>query len=149
MSEPGPYGGYAVEIVRKGSPAARVTVASSEDVVSLVGEELRGKDREHLLCLHLDARSQVLGVETVGIGTVDTTIAHPREVFKGAIVAGASSIVLVHNHPSDVPTPGPADLEVTRQLAEAGRLLGIPVRDHVVVGGEDYVSMADEGLVDF
>jgi DNA repair protein RadC len=118
-------------------------------VVALVGAELRAKDREHFLCVHLDARVQVIGVETITIGTVDTAYAHPREVFKGAILNGASSIVLVHNHPSDIPTPSESDLELTRQLIEAGRLLGIPIQDHLILGGEDFVSMADEGLIEF
>jgi len=136
-----------MEVVRKGKPIAKITVTSSNDVVTLVGADLQAKDREHLLCLHLDVRMQVIGVETVAIGSVDTANAHPREVFKAAIINGSSSVILVHNHPSDVPTPSAADLEVTRQLGEAGRLLGI--QDHVIIGGEEFVSMADEGLVNF
>lgn len=101
------------------------------------------------MCIHLNVRMQVIGVETVSIGSVDTTIVHPREVFKGAILNGASSIVLVHNHPSDIPEPSDADVQVTQELIAAGRLLRIPVQDHIIIGGEDYFSMAEKGILDF
>jgi len=92
---------------------------------------------------------QVIGVETISVGLVDTTVVHPREVFKGAILNGSSSIVLVHNHPSDIPEPGGADVQVTQELISAGRLLHIPVQDHIIIGGDNYFSMADKEILDF
>ncbi|MBM3237420.1 hypothetical protein FJZ31_14110 [Candidatus Poribacteria bacterium] len=143
------YSGYAIEVVRKGKPTQKVAIESAEDVVAFVGGELRLKDREHLLSIHLNVRMQVIGVETVSIGSVDTTIVHPREVFKGAILNGAYSIVLVHNHPSDIPEPSNADVQVTQELIAAGRLLRLPVQGHIIIGGENYLSMAEKGILAF
>lgn len=82
----------------------------------------------------LDAKCRVLTVHTASIGSLDGTNAHPREVFKAAVLANAHSVVLGHNHPSGDPTPSPNDVAVTRRLVEAGKLIGIDVLDHVVIG---------------
>jgi DNA repair protein RadC len=85
----------------------------------------------------------------VTLGVLDSSLAHPREVFAAAIRDRASSILLVHNHPSGDPTPSPDDLAITKQLVGAGKLVGIPLLDHVIVAGDRYVSLRDDRLVDF
>jgi DNA repair protein RadC len=99
----------------------------------------------------LNTRRRLIGLETVSQGTLDTILVHPREVFKRAIAANASAVVLVHNHPSGDPTPSEADIKVTRDLIRAGQLLKIEVLDHVVIGQrtterqKDYVSLRELG----
>jgi DNA repair protein RadC len=80
-------------------------------------------------------------------GTLTSSLVHPREVFRAAILAGAAGIILVHNHPSGDPTPSADDRAVTRQMVDAGRLLGVPVYDHVILAGERYVSFAEASLL--
>jgi DNA repair protein RadC len=86
-----------------------------------------------------------VGVEEIARGTLTEVGTTPREVFKGAILTNAASIILAHNHPSGEPTPSSADIEVTREMARAGKLLGIPVRDHVIVGAEGCTSLRVSG----
>lgn len=102
---------------------------------------------ERFYVLVLDAQNQIRRVQEVTRGTLDASVIHPREVFWLAVHERAASILVVHNHPSGEPTPSPADREVTRQLVEAGRVLGIPVRDHVVLGDGRYASFLDLGLL--
>jgi DNA repair protein RadC len=83
----------------------------------------------------------------ITIGTMDTLLVHPREVFRGAIVAGASKIVLMHNHPSGDPDPSEADIKVTRDIARGGQLLKIELLDHIIVGHEKYVSLRERGYL--
>ena len=89
----------------------------------------------------------MIGIEETSRGSLTTTILHPREVFKSAILANAASIILVHNHPSGDPTPSREDIEITKRLQRAGHLLGIKVLDHIVIGREKYVSMKDDGYI--
>jgi DNA repair protein RadC len=84
---------------------------------------------------------------TISEGTLDASIVHPRDVFREAILETASGILLIHNHPSGNSSPSEEDLRITKQLVEAGRLLGIKVYDHIILAGEDYRSLADEGLI--
>jgi DNA repair protein RadC len=80
-------------------------------------------------------------------GTLDTSLVHPREVFRAAVAEASSAVILVHNHPSGDPTPSSEDRDVTRQLADAGRIIGIPVVDHLIVGDARYVSFVEAGLL--
>jgi DNA repair protein RadC len=99
--------------------------------------------------LALDSQSRVLFNSPIVItrGLLNSSLVHPREVFRSAIAAGAAGILLVHNHPSGDPTPSPEDRAVTKQLLEAGRLLDLPVYDHVIIGGARFVSFAELGLL--
>lgn len=137
-----------VRVVRE-APLARI--ASPRDVRDYLVNEMGAQEwpQERFVVLILDTQNNVRAAETVTVGILDASLAHPREVFALAVVERAASIVLAHNHPSGDPTPSAADREDTRQLVKAGRILGIPVRDHVIVGdGARYVSMLDAGLVD-
>ncbi|OFV84718.1 MAG: hypothetical protein A2W26_13655 [Acidobacteria bacterium RBG_16_64_8] len=116
-------------------------IRGPDDIVAFVGPKLRKEQREHFLVLLLNARHEVLGKETVSIGSLNASLVHPREVFKPAIVASAASVVLVHNHPSGDPEPSEEDLTLTKRLVEAGELLGVQVLDHVIVAGRGVVSL--------
>src|SRR5205085_7409354 len=111
-------------------------------------EYLADTDREHFVILMLDQKNQVIGINTVSIGSLTASIVHPRECFKPAILSNAASIICGHNHPSGDPQPSREDRALTTRLVEAGRLLGIQVLDHIIVGRDTYMSFADEGLLD-
>ena len=116
-------------------------------VYELIKEYLQGTDREQFIAIFLDSRSEVIGINTVSVGTLTESLVHPREVFKGAILANAASIIIAHNHPSGDHHASEADLAVTSKLKEAGRILGIPLEDHVVIGREGFTSFRQEGLL--
>src|SRR5947207_1067767 len=122
-----------------------------ERIADLLREENRLYDVEHFQAVLLNTRRKLIRVEQISQGTLDTILVHPREVFKLAIAANASAVVLVHNHPSGDPTPSEADIKVTRDLIRAGQLLKIEVLDHVIIGKptaerpKDYVSMRELG----
>ena len=132
-------------LVREGSLIARL--ASPKDVFDLFHKKALTWPQERFLVLHLDVQNNLHSYETVTIGTLDAAVVHPREVFRAAILANSAGILLVHNHPSGNPTPSLRDREVTRQLCEAGTILGIPVRDHVIIGNDSYSSFLDLGLL--
>ena len=117
------------------------------DVYALVKEYLQGTDREHFIALFLDSRSAVIGINTVSVGTLTESLVHPREVFKGAILANAASLIIAHNHPSGDHFPSEADRAVTAKLKESGRILGIWLEDHVVIGRDAFTSFRQEGLL--
>ncbi len=106
---------------------------------------MRYLDREHFRAVLLTTRHTVLALEQVAAGGLDSALVHPREVFKAAIRWSAAAVILVHNHPSGDPEPSPDDVRITARLAEAGRILGIEVLDHIVIGDGRYVSMRDRG----
>lgn len=119
------------------------TVITGPEDVAKVARAILPTDREGFVVLHLDARSTVRSVELVSIGSLNATIIHPREVFKAAILANAAAIVISHNHPSGDPKPSEEDLTITRRLHEAGRILGIELMDHVIVGATDFYSLRE------
>lgn len=117
------------------------------DVHRLCAPRLRDLPVEEFHVLALGSQSQVLADLCITRGILNSSLVHPREVFRAAIAEAAAGIIVVHNHPSGDPTPSADDRAVTRQLVEAGRLLDLPVYDHVVVGGERYISFAEAGLL--
>ncbi len=121
-------------------------VKTPDEVVSLVRGRLRGKKKEHFLMLLLDTRGQLLKTSEISVGSLDSSIVHPREVFKEAISASAASVIFVHNHPSGDPEPSEDDIKLTERLAQAGDIMGIDVLDHVIVGDKDYLSLKSKGL---
>jgi DNA repair protein RadC len=102
---------------------------------------MRDLPREHLRGIYLDTHNRVIHDEVISIGTINSNIVHPREVFKAAIEYNAAAIILVHNHPSGVATPSASDIEVTKQIIEAGRIIGINLLDHIVVTHSGFVSI--------
>lgn len=104
-------------------------------------------DREQFHVLMLDSKNRLIGVNLVSQGSLSTSVVHPREVFKPAIVANSAAVIFLHNHPSGCPEPSQEDRDCTRRLCEAGKILGIRVLDHVVIGQEAFFSFADSGLL--
>lgn len=125
----------------------RVTISSSDQLARLVMGRLSHLDRERFEVVLLDVKSRVIGCEVVSIGHLSGAPVHPREVFKPALEASAAAIVLVHNHPSGDPTPSRDDLAVTERLVQAGKILGIDVLDHLIIGAKQYVSLKQQGLL--
>jgi len=132
---------------RPDPPAARPRVDDPAAAAAIVVPRLAGRDREICLLLTLDTRKRLLGVVTVSVGTVDHTFMSPREVFRDALLGGAASVVVAHNHPSGDPAPSMEDRQVTRRLARAGALLGVPLVDHLVVGDPGWTSLAALGVL--
>ena len=107
-------------------------------------------DKEAIVVFLLDNKGNVKGYNLVSLGLIDQSLAHAREVFRAAVVGAAKSIVIAHNHPSGDPAPSEDDIRLTGKLIESGKILGIPVQDHVIIGiGAKYFSMRESGLKDF
>ncbi|MGQ9463866.1 MAG: RadC family protein [Candidatus Fervidibacter sp.] len=140
----------AMEIGRRsfeGNRAGKIFVRSPSDVARLLISEMRYLDRENLKAVLLNTRNAVLDVVTISVGTLNASLAHPRECFKEAIRQSAAAVIFVHNHPSGDPSPSPEDISLTRQLVEAGKLLGIEVLDHIIIGDGVFVSLKERGLM--
>ncbi|MBE3596783.1 MAG: DNA repair protein RadC [Hydrogenibacillus sp.] len=127
-------------------PKARV-IRSAGDVAQVMMDRMRYLKQEHFAVLFLNTKNELIGDKTVFVGTLDASLVHPREVFREAVRKSAQSIVLVHNHPSGDPTPSQEDRRVTARLVRAGRIMGIDVLDHVIIGDGDYVSLMALGLM--
>ncbi len=128
-------------------PEQLPSIRTPQDVATLLINEMRYFDREHFRVILLNAKNRVLSIETVSVGTLNSSAVHPRELFKPAIRNSAAAVILVHNHPSGDPTPSRQDITVTERLKEAGEILGIEVLDHVVVGDGVFVSLKEKGLI--
>ena len=136
-----------VRIVRERElPYAMEEIDGPEKVVAFTRKFLAGADREYLLALSIDNAGKLAAIEVVSIGTVNATLAEPREIFKHAILANAAGIVMVHNHPSGRCVPSEEDMETTKRIKKAGKILGIPLMDHIIVG-DGYFSFRSEGLL--
>ncbi|TEB16465.1 hypothetical protein Psfp_01293 [Pelotomaculum sp. FP] len=126
----------------------RPVITSPDDAAGLVMEEMRRLDREHFRALLLNTRNQVIGVDKVSVGTLNCSTVHPRELFRNAIKRSAASIILVHNHPSGDPAPSREDLDITGRLREAGKIVGIDVLDHIIIGDNRFTSFKAKGLIE-
>jgi len=140
--------GYGVRVVREQPelPFPKPLISGPDDIRGLLQRQLAFQDREVFCIVVLDARNQVLGVNTVSIGSVSASIVHPREVFRPAILMGASSLILSHCHPSGNPEPSKDDIELTRRLHNAGEILGIQVLDHIIIADTQFLSLKEKGL---
>ena len=138
----------ALELGRRTlEPEPRRRVVRTAAEVAAVCASMRRLDREYFRVLLLNTRHEILDVVDVSVGGLTSAPVHPREVFKEAIRRSAAAVILVHNHPSGDPEPSRDDLRITARLAEAGRILGIEVLDHVVVGDGRYVSLRERGAL--
>jgi len=138
----------AVELGRRSLAAPLSTgtrISSSADLFKHFHPILRDRKQELFKVVLLDAKNTVLKEATVSEGTLTLSLVHPREVFASAVRESAAAVIFLHNHPSGDPTPSLEDRHLTDRLVEAGRLLGIPVLDHVIIGDGRYVSFADQG----
>ncbi|MYC28962.1 MAG: JAB domain-containing protein [Chloroflexi bacterium] len=129
------------------APQDRAVINSPQDVANLLQAEMATLEQEHLRALLLNTKNQVINTVEVYVGNVNSSIVRPSEVFRPAVRDNAPSIIVVHNHPSGDPTPSPEDVAITRELVSAGKLLGIDLLDHVVIGsGGRYVSLNERRL---
>lgn len=122
-------------------------IKNPEDVLNLVKKRLKGLKKEYFLAISLDTRNHIIDIQTISIGSLNSSIVHPREVFKAAITACAASVIFIHNHPSGDPEPSEEDKKLTRRLVEAGDLLGIEVLDHIIFCDNTYLSMKASNMV--
>jgi DNA repair protein RadC len=125
----------------------RYVIRSPEDGANYVMEELRFLTQEHFVCLFLNTKNEVIHKQTIFIGSLNASIVHPRELFKEAFRRSAASMICLHNHPSGNPEPSREDIEVTRRLVECGRILGVDVLDHIIIGDKRYVSLKEKGYL--
>jgi DNA repair protein RadC len=130
-------------LVRENTGGEIIQINNDQDAYELVKEEMVNSDREIFLSIMLTVRNELIGVETVSIGSVTASILMPREVFKSAILANAVSVILCHNHPSGDLKPSREDISVTKKLIETGELLGIKVLDHLIVTHKGFKSLRD------
>ncbi|RDU35052.1 hypothetical protein DRW41_19930 [Neobacillus piezotolerans] len=125
----------------------RYVIRSPEDGANYVMNEMRFLSQEHFVCLYLNTKNQVLHKQTIFIGSLNASIVHPREVFKEAFRRSAASIICVHNHPSGDPAPSREDIEVTKRLSECGKIIGIDLLDHLIIGENKFVSLKEKGYL--
>ena len=143
-----PHGsGEGARISRPGAPEDRPEITSPEAAAEVLLPLLDGLDREHCLTLNLDTKHRLIATTTVSVGSVDHTFMAPREVFRDALLHGASALLIAHNHPSGDAEPSADDRKVTRRLTRAGELLGVEVLDHIVIGHQRWVSLARRGAL--
>lgn len=138
-----------VIVVAEEAHDERPRLQAPEDIAALpfLKKELLESDREQFICLHLNTKNALISWEVVSVGSLTTSIVHPREIFKAAILANAASVILTHNHPSGDPSPSTADMELTRRLVKAGETVGIDVLDHIILAGERHVSLKQVGIL--
>lgn len=123
-------------------------ISTPLDGAKIIKAYIGNSDREHFVIACLDTRNNITAIHTVSIGTINETSVHPREVFKIAILANSASIIIAHNHPSGDTSPSEEDVEVTKRIVYAGKILGIEVLDHIVIGDdEEYTSFKESGLM--
>jgi DNA repair protein RadC len=130
-------------LIRENTGDEIIKINKESDVYELVKDELAGSDREMLLSVMLTVKNDLIGVETVSIGSITASTVTPRDVFKSAILANAVAIIVCHNHPSGELVPSINDIAITKQLIAAGELLGIKVLDHLIVSNQGYKSLRD------
>ncbi|HUV44323.1 MAG TPA: DNA repair protein RadC [Dehalococcoidales bacterium] len=126
--------------------AEKPVLKNTEDVVRMVRSRLMGEKKEHFLELLLDTKGQLIKIAEVSVGSLDSSIVHPREVFKEAVSASAASVIFVHNHPSGDPQASDEDIGLTKRLVEAGEIMGIDVLDHVIVCDRAHLSLKAKGV---
>ena len=128
-------------------PEERVAINSPQDVANLLSGEMAALDQEHLKVLLLNTKNEVLKIQEIYVGNVNASVVRPAEVIRPAVRDNAPSIIVVHNHPSGDPTPSAEDVSITKELVSAGKLMGVELLDHVVIGnGNRYVSLNEKGL---
>ncbi|MDP3052999.1 MAG: DNA repair protein RadC [bacterium] len=133
---------YAKEKIPK-----KISLTSPQAVVNYLKEKLGRENKEHFVALLLGSRNDLLSVKDISVGTLNSSLVHPREVFASAVKNLAAYIIVAHNHPSGDPEPSQDDLIITRRLTEAGKILGIEVIDHIIVGKNGFLSFKEKGLI--
>ena len=122
-------------------------IKDPESVVRAIRASIKDKAKEHFKLILLNPRNKIIGISTISIGTLNASLVHPREVFKDAITHSAASVVLAHNHPSGDPEPSEDDIKITKKLVDSGKILGIEVLDHIIIGKNNFCSFKERGLI--
>ena len=140
---------YRVMLVKEaeGSFTSYPRYQNSRDLFESFRAEFAVLDREFFFMITLDSKNRTIGYHTISMGSLSSSIVHPREVFKPAILESSAAVIFLHNHPSGDPAPSREDRECTNRLTAAAKILGIRVLDHIVFGASDYFSFADAGLL--
>ena len=131
---------------RTGYTIGQNTIKTPEDAYRELKNKSRGEKKEHFWAIFLNVRNRIIKSAEISVGSLDASIVHPRELFKEAIAASASSIIIAHNHPSGNPEASQDDIKLSQRLKEAGNLVGIEVVDHIIIGDGQYISLRREGL---
>lgn len=138
----------SIKMVREASVLYDIRkIGSPKDAVELGEKFLGDADREQLIVCCLDTKNQPTAINIVSIGSLNSSIVHPREVFKPAILSNSASIMLFHNHPSGDPAPSREDISITERIKESGRILGIELIDHIIIGNDSYCSLKEKGII--
>ena len=124
-----------------------VVIHSPEELVKSYKSLFKDQVRERFIVFWLSSCNKITGFEVITEGILNSSLIHPREVFRGAIVATAASIIIAHNHPSENPEPSSEDIQITKQIVETSKVVGIPVHDHIIFSGNTYASFAERGLM--
>jgi DNA repair protein RadC len=127
--------------------ASRPVIRSPADASQLLMSDLRFQSKEHFRALLLDAKNQVIRIAPISVGSLTESIVHPRELYREAIRHSSAALIVAHNHPSGDPTPSPEDIATTKRLVEVGRIVGIELLDHVILGDGRFVSLKERGLL--
>lgn len=126
---------------------SKIKIASPQTIAALLLEEMRYLKKEVFKIVLLDTKNNVISINNVSIGCLDSTVVHPREVFKDAIKSSSAAIILVHNHPSGEVEPSKDDINITNRIIECGKIIGIKVLDHVIIGDGNYLSFKEKGYI--
>lgn len=138
----------SIKMVKEGSVLySNRKIGSPSDAADLLRPFLQDSDREMLVVCCLDTKNQPTFINVASVGTLNSSLVHPREVFKAAVLGNAASILVAHNHPSGDPTPSSEDISITTRLKEVGKIIGIDVIDHIVIGFNNYVSLKEKGIL--
>lgn len=146
------YSVHAIQLVKEASKVYNLEdrkVRSPADAYDIIKEilDMQGLPNENFIMLSLNTKNEVMGFHTIFVGTLNASIVHPREIYQRALLNNASSIVVAHNHPSGTTTPSPEDISVTERLVNAGKLMGIDLIDHLIIG-KGFVSLRELGHMD-
>ncbi|MFS0689865.1 DNA repair protein RadC [Sporosarcina sp. 179-K 8C2 HS] len=133
-------------IYRKHSEG-RYVIKSPEDAAAYLMTDMSSLVQEHFVVMFLNVKNEVLHKQTIFIGSLNSSIVHPREIFREAVKRSAASIIAAHNHPSGNPSPSPEDIEVTKRLVEAGSIIGIELLDHLIIGDHRFISLKEKGYM--
>ncbi len=123
------------------SEETKPIITCAEDIYKIIHPKLREEKKENFLGVFLDTRKRIIKEETLFIGTLDSSIIHPREILRSAIKESAAALIVVHNHPSGDSSPSNEDIEITKRIINAGEIIGIPLLDHIIIGDNNYVSL--------
>lgn len=137
------------QVVKEAELVSVDVIRSPDDAADISRNYIGDEDREVFFVMCLNTKNGVVAVHRCHIGSINASVVHPREVFKAAILNNAASIIVAHNHPSGQPSPSQEDIHITRRLVDAGKMLGIEVLDHVIIGGgtKSFISLREKGYI--